>query len=164
MADELKNAKIDNILDKPERALLRELASLTKEYELCEGYHRKKLFVTGAYNKLYLSNIAVTCQQFSEIYLEIEGSVEESMREQLLAIIAKLRGGFTRADDIRSYHQHRAGLMDPEDIFLFAESLIGTDNQEYALELIVELESKFGSDHKVILGLKNKLLSASMPK
>ena len=164
MVDELKNAKIDNILDKPERALLRELASLTKEYELCEGYHRKKLFVTGAYNKLYLSNIAVTCQQFSEIYLEIEGSVEESMREQLLAIIAKLRGGFTRADDIRSYHQHRAGLMDPEDIFLFAESLIGTDNQEYALELIVELESKFGSDHKVILGLKNKLLSASMPK
>jgi hypothetical protein len=157
MADELKNAKIDNLLDKSERALLKELAKLTKEYELCEGYHRKKLFVTGAYNKLYLSNIAVTCQQFSEIYLEIEGSVEESMREQLLAITAKLRGGFTRVDDIRSYHQHRAGLMDPEDIFLFAESLIGSDNQEYALELIGELESEFGSDHKVILGLRKQI-------
>ena len=157
MVDELKNAKIDNILDKSERALLKELAKLTKEYELCEGYHRKKLFVTGAYNALYLSSIAVTCQQFSEIYLEIEGSVEESMREQLLAIIAKLKGGFTRSDDILSYHQHRAGLMDPEDIFLFAESLIGTDNQKYALKLIDELESEFGSDHKVILGLKKQI-------
>ena len=56
-----------------------------------------------------------------------------------------------------SYHQHRAGLMDPEDIFLFAESLIGTDNQKYAFKLIDELESEFGSDHKVILGLRKQI-------
>jgi hypothetical protein len=160
LSDEIyfyEDHKLDNLINETGRTLLKELSTLTENYLLCDFCHRQNLLLASQYDALYVSSIPVFCKQFKEVYNEIEDLVDESKRMRLLEIIDKLSGGFNSDEHIRSYHLHSAGLMDSESIFLFAESLIGGENQEFAHKLMRELESKFGPDHPAILSIKKQI-------
>lgn len=150
--------KVSSNLEDKDKNLLFDLSKTLKDLDLCEGYHRKALFTTARYDSWFISSVPRTLKTFKEIFLEIEGFIDEEKREHLLAITKKLSGGFTDEENIITYHKYRAGLLDDEELFLFVESFKGDEHNTIALQIISKLQAKYGTDHAAIKSLSQRFV------
>ena len=146
--------KVDSTLTNEDKNLLFDLSKTLKEFDLCDGYHRKTLFTTARYDSWFISSIPRTCKLLKEVYAETEDSIDEKKRDHLLLVIENLNSGFSTDDDIISYHKFRAGLLDDEELFLFVESFNGTKHTDLAIKIIEKLEARYGTDHDAIKSLR----------
>ena len=146
--------KVSSNLEEIDKDLLFELSKSLKDLDLCEGYHRKALFTTARYDSWFISSIPRTCKLFKEVYTEVEDSIDEKKREQILSIVKRLSSGFTDDENIVTYQKYRASLLDDEELFLFVESFRSNEHDSLAIQIIEKLEAKYGADHDAIKSLR----------